>query len=120
PHAPMTTHPSPHANHKTHASDPAAPLALWNHNGETPKVREQLEALDDAMFAAIAGNADVLERARTLWQSAVATLPWELVEESREHYLRFAAEASQQADEAEVRDAAAAVVAIEVLEMLTR
>src|SRR5262245_24516572 len=79
PITPMTTHPATHASHKSHANTPSAPLALWNHDGETPAVREQLEALDDAMFAAIAGNAVALERARTLWHSAVATLPWDLV-----------------------------------------
>jgi hypothetical protein len=83
-------------------------------------VRELLESLDDAVFAALAGSSGSLQRARELWTHAVATLGWELIDESREQYLRYAADVSRRGEASEIRNAAAAVAAIEVIELLTR
>lgn len=105
------------------AEDPSVATiasAPWTHHGATAEVRELLEALDDAMFAAIAGDAGSLDKARTLWGEAVATLPLDLVDESREQYLRFAAETTRHVETADLRNPAAAVTALEVLELLTR
>jgi hypothetical protein len=78
-----------------------------------------LESLDDAMFAAISGDATAMALARDLWLCAVRVLNDELVDESREHYLRFAVEAARRFECSEVRDPAKAVVAVEVIELLT-
>jgi hypothetical protein len=51
---------------------------------------EKLDALDDAVFAAIAGEEGSLERLQTLWPAVIAEVPPEFVEESQEHYLGHA------------------------------
>jgi hypothetical protein len=94
---------------------PAQPL-----DPDSPEVRELLESLDDAMFAAIAGEAAPLREARQLWQQAVDELPPELVEESREQYLRYATEVTRRFEAAEIREPKQALAAIEILQLLTR
>jgi hypothetical protein len=91
-----------------------------SHDPESPEVRDLLENLDDAMFAAIAAHAGAVDRARDLWSRAVAELGPDLLEESREQYLRFAAEMTRRFEAKEVRNPAAAVAAIEIIELLTR
>lgn len=54
------------------------------------EVVERLEALDDVIFAAIDGNARALQDACFAWETAVRDLGWEVVEESRQQYLRCA------------------------------
>jgi hypothetical protein len=51
---------------------------------------EKLDALDDAVFEAIAGGDGALERLQTLWPAVIAEVPAEFVEESQEHYLGHA------------------------------
>lgn len=51
---------------------------------------EKLDALDDAVFEAIAGGDGALERLQTLWPAVIAEVPPEFVEESQEHYLGHA------------------------------
>ncbi|HMP04905.1 MAG TPA: hypothetical protein PJ982_01025 [Lacipirellulaceae bacterium] len=87
---------------------------------ETPADHDLLEALDDAMFAAIAGDSVQWRRAQQLWPEAVAQLPWEIVEESRQQYLRYAVEVSQQRCVDQPRDPAAAMLGIEVIELLVQ
>ena len=53
-------------------------------------VVEKLEALDDAVYEAIAGDTLSLERLRHLWPEVLGELGSDLIEESREHYLRYA------------------------------
>jgi hypothetical protein len=89
-------------------------------DAESPEVCDRLEALDDAMFAAIAGSEAALDRARELWQEALATLGWELLEESREQYLRYAAELTRRFEAHEIRNPAVAVTALEVIQLLDR
>ncbi len=89
-------------------------------NPEAPEVREALEALDDAMFAAMAGDAEALQRAPALWSQAVTGLGPELVDESREQYLRFAAEVTRRFQAREIRNPAAAIAALELIELLSR
>jgi hypothetical protein len=82
-------------------------------------VHELLELLDDAMFAAIEGDEASGRRARELWRQATTSLRGELLEESREHYLRFATEAMRQTGPEGVRDPRQMVAASEVVEILT-
>jgi hypothetical protein len=126
PHRPPASPP----RHTTAAPLPAAcdaycfeePHAVHHPHGgaDSPAVHAQLEDLDDAMFAAIGGSAAALDRARALWFNAVASLPWELVEESREQYLRYAAEVMQRAGLGTTRKPAAALAAAEILDLLAR
>ena len=90
------------------------------HDAESPEVREQLEALDDAMFGAIAGTAGSLAEAHRLWIEAVVTLPSVLIEEAREQYLRYAAEVARRGDSNEGPNHTAMIAAIEVMELLAR
>jgi hypothetical protein len=87
---------------------------------ESSEVRELLEELDDAMFDAIPGNPTALKTAAMLWRRAVDELGWELVEESREQYLRYAVEITRQFEWSESHEPDKAVAAIEVIELLTR
>jgi hypothetical protein len=87
---------------------------------DSPEVHEQLGELDDAMFAAIGGNAAALDKARSLWFHAVSGLPWESVEESRDQYLRYAVEVTRRAAAIGTRDHASAVAAREVMALLAR
>jgi hypothetical protein len=86
---------------------------------ETDEMRELLEDLDDAIFAALQGSDDSLDKARTLWPRAIAEIDEELVEESREHYLRFAVETSQRFRSDEFRSSEQSVAALEIILLLT-
>ena len=87
---------------------------------ESAEVRELLEALDDAIFAATAGDGAALHMARKLWPQAVEALGWNLIEESREQYLRHAIDVTRRFEWNEIRDPAAAMAAIEGIELVTR
>jgi hypothetical protein len=77
-----------------------------------------LEALDDAIFGALAGDGDALARAPGLWRQAAAALDPALVDESREHYIQFAIDALRQSAADGTRNSAAAVAALEIVELL--
>jgi hypothetical protein len=85
---------------------------------ESRQAHELLESLDDAMFAAIAGQRAAVGEAQALWQRAVSVLPHELVEESREQYLRFAAEVTRRVEDDGLRDASNAIAAFEIIALL--
>jgi hypothetical protein len=87
---------------------------------QSRQAHELLESLDDAMFAAIAGQATAVAEAQALWRRAVAVLPSELVEESREQYLRFAAEVTRRVEEDGLRDATIAIAAFEIIALLAQ
>jgi hypothetical protein len=86
-------------------------------DAETRAVHELLELLDDAMFEAIAGG-DGITAASQLWERAVTALPRELLDESREQYLRVAIEAARRDLNGEGRDPLRAIGALEVLALL--
>jgi hypothetical protein len=86
---------------------------------ETDEMRELLEELDDAIFAALQGSEDSLEKAKSLWPRAIAEIDGELVEESREHYLRFAVETSRRLQQGEIRSPERSVIALEIIFLLT-
>lgn len=122
PHPPKPAFTS-HSRLAGHASPCQATAATRNehaHDAESPAVRERLEALDDAMFAAIDGNPDALEKARALWLDSVCVLLPALIEESREQYLRYAAEVTRKFGAHELRDPATAIVALEIFDLLAR
>ncbi len=51
---------------------------------------EQLEQLDDTVFAALDGDAEALDSVARRWRAAVRSLDKELIKQSREQYLRKA------------------------------
>ena len=112
---------SMHGPHRQRTN--ALPLDLGTSGPLDPESREAndlLEALDDAMFEAIAGDEASLTRAHDLWQRAVASVGGERVEESREQYLRFAVETTKRCAAGEVREPAKILAAVEVIAWLTR
>lgn len=113
----LPTNSTHHAAHRPHSA-PSRAGAKLDH--DSPEVRERLEALDDAMFAAIAGDNAALRATGDMWRQAVDDLGWEHVEESREQYLRYAVEVTRRFEWNETRDASKAMAAIEVIELLTR
>ena len=115
----MSPRHTPHAPHGPPAGQRAAVGGCKQHE-DTPEVRELLEALDDAIFGALSGCEASLQKARMLWPGAVESLGWELVEESREQYLRYAVEVTRRFEAQEIRNPSLALAALEVIELLTR
>jgi hypothetical protein len=87
---------------------------------DSPEAHELLESLDDAMFAAIGGECAALESAKSLWFRAAAALDGSVIDESREQYLRYAAEVARRSEPGQLCDPARAVVVLEIIELLTR
>jgi hypothetical protein len=87
---------------------------------DSPEIRDLLESLDDAVFAALSGSETALANTRELWPTVVEALGPELIEESREQYLRYAIELTRRFEFREIRDPTVAVAALEIIEMLTR
>ena len=54
------------------------------------EVQSKLEALDDVIFPAIAGDPEALGVAEQAWSRTVAEVGLPAVEESRHEYLRYA------------------------------
>ena len=73
------------------AHRPGAPHPhSFAHGPSPPDVVARLEWLDDLMFAAIDGNATALQAAADAWQKTRDELGAEVVEDSRQQYLRCA------------------------------
>jgi hypothetical protein len=87
---------------------------------ESDEVRALLEELDDVVFLAIRGDADSLEQARKLWPEVIKQIGWELVEESREQYLRYSTDIARRFEQDAVHDPEKALAVIEVIELLMR
>ena len=103
--------------------DSAAARLAWStpHQGEiADDVRERLERLDDAMFSAIDGCREALQRAESLWDDAASSLNWRLIEESREQYLRYAVDVTRRLEFDPQASAERALLAIDVITMLTK
>lgn len=66
------------------------PAPSKNLDPDSPVVLERLELLDDVVFEAMGGNPQALARLEKLWPQVRADLGEELLEESREQYLRYA------------------------------
>jgi hypothetical protein len=98
---------------------PTSSLPSYLLSPETEEMRELLEDLDDAIFSALQGSDESLGKARALWPRAIAEIDEEMVEESREHYLRFAVETSQRFRSDGFRSSEQSAVAIEIILLLT-
>jgi hypothetical protein len=107
-------HSSSPASDKLAVAQPSRPI-----HPDSREASELLESLDDAMFTAICGEAGIVAAARELWMAAVASLPAELVEESREQYIRCAIDVTRRFAGEDVRDPAKVLVAVEIIELLT-
>jgi len=80
---------------------------------------EKLDQLDDAVFDAIDGDTAALDLIRRMWPEILNELDPQLVEESREQYIRYAIEAWQGLDEAGgSRDPGRAIAVLDVLAAL--
>ena len=78
----------------------------------------QLEALDDVIFPAIAGNQAALEASPHMWQVAVAKLGKEKVEDSRAEYLRYARETWNSLCRQAVEDPVRLVAVVKIMLLL--
>lgn len=87
---------------------------------DSEHVRELLEELDDVIFAAIRGNFEALEKARVLWPQVLANIGWELTEESREQYLRYAIEVTKRHETNGMRSPERSLHALEIISLLTK
>ena len=69
-------------------------IRAWNSVGDSSElgqqVIDQLELLDDTIFEAINGDVTALERSAGVWESTLQNLGAEMLEESRQQYLRQA------------------------------
>jgi len=83
-------------------------------------VRAILEELDDVIFHAISGDAQALTQASILWPQVIAEIGWELVEESREQYLRYAIEVTQRLENEDLRTPERAISALDVISLLAK
>jgi hypothetical protein len=84
-----------------------------------PTAIEKLERLDDIVFEAIAGKPGAMELLRRLWPEVLAEVGPELVEESREQYLRHALRIWRECVEGDqIRNPALAATAIGVVCLL--
>ncbi|MEM9353780.1 MAG: hypothetical protein AAGA92_12265 [Planctomycetota bacterium] len=86
----------------------------------TERVRRSLEELDDAVFTALTGDLSALHRARSLWPMTLIEFGWEHVAESREQYLRRAAEVATRPDPDNISTPQRAMAAMEIVTLLTR
>lgn len=82
---------------------------------QPPEVLELLERVDDLVFAAIGGDDRALSELQVIWPAVAAELDENLVEQSREQYLRCALSIWTECVEGEVRRPERAVAAIDVL-----
>ena len=93
-------------------------LATKSLAAQTPEVIEMLEHLDDVVFSAIEGKAVALEQVEVVWALVLDELGPELVEKSREQYLRYALQVWNQCLTGELSDPERAVAAVDVMCML--
>ncbi|MBN2022930.1 MAG: hypothetical protein JW809_09045 [Pirellulales bacterium] len=99
------------------AVQPGGATTLPEHlDSNNPDVLEKLEKLDDLVFEAIGGNDDALARLRAVWPTLRTQLGANLLDESREQYLRHALFIWEGArDGNSTRDTSHAVQALDVL-----
>lgn len=86
---------------------------------DDPMIRELLEQLDDAFFEALNGCAASLARAQELWPRIAGAVDSEMLNESREQYLRRAVDVTRQFEIGSRRTSAQALAALEVISLLT-
>ena len=86
---------------------------------EDPEVCELLEQLDDLVFDALGGCETSRKQVDKLWQIAGVVLGDELLDDSREQYLRRAAEVIEQFDRTGPHGPQQAVTALGIIRLLT-
>jgi hypothetical protein len=79
------------------------------------EILEMLERIDDLVFAAISGDTQALAELEVLWPLTAAELEPDLVEQTREQYLRCALSICSDFAEGEVRRPERALAAVDVL-----
>ncbi len=95
-------------------SPPSAQLDL-----QSDRLLERFRALDSVVFDALSGKAEALGQLAQLWPQLIDELDAELVNESREEYLRYALDAwLARARTADARDPQRAIAALDVLSVL--
>ncbi|TWU28564.1 hypothetical protein [Bythopirellula polymerisocia] len=115
----------PHAAHSSHSFDADGnETALEDFpsrrlHPESEQVRLLLEELDDVVFQAIRGDANSLAQAQQLWPRVIHEIGWDLVEESREQYLRYAVDVMRNVEPDRKHQPEHAIAALEVIELLT-
>jgi GTPase-associated protein 1, N-terminal domain type 2 len=82
---------------------------------QPPAVLELLERIDDLVFAAIAGDDGALAELEVLWPIVVDELDDDLVEQSREQYLRCALSIWTECVDDDLRSSRRAMSAIDVI-----
>lgn len=88
-------------------------------SADSPEMLETLEVLDDTVFEAIAGKPGAMDRLRALWPKALSRLRPEMVDESREQYLRHALRVWRDCVEGEhIHNPALAIKALDVVVLL--
>jgi len=83
--------------------------------GQPPAILDLLERVDDLVFTAINGDDRALTELEVLWPTIVDELNEDLVEQSREQYLRCALSIWSECVDGEVHKPERAVAAIDVL-----
>jgi hypothetical protein len=78
-------------------------------------VTECLEQLDDVVFDALRGSPAALAHLELLWPSAIGSLGYDVLAESREQYLRKALSIWHDFFDAEGRRSDSAMAALDVL-----
>ena len=82
---------------------------------QPPEVLEMLERIDDLVFAAISGDSKALAELEVVWPLAADELVPDLVEQSREQYLRCALSIWSECVDGGVKRPERAMSAIDVL-----
>jgi hypothetical protein len=106
-----------HARHAGAAASVAVRPAAME-GIDDPQTVELLECLDDAVYEALAGDASALARLEVLWPVVLEKVGPELVESTREHYLKSALAQWSDLARSGARDAQRAGEALDVLCLL--
>ena len=89
-------------------------------HSDSDEVQSMLEELDDVIFDAVRGDTSALQRAHVLWPKVIAEIGWELVEESREQYLRYAVDVIRRFEPSSSAKSERGITAIEIISLLTK
>lgn len=84
----------------------------------SPEALEQIEQLDDTVFAALGGDAEALDRVGRRWRAAVRSLDTDLINQSRKEYVRKAKSIWRQSTGMPSARLSEGFVALELLELL--
>lgn len=116
----MPTAPNNPAVPRPHSAYPATRVDVACAQGATipAEVLTRLESLDDAIFAALNGDAPSLDRAAKLWAEAQVTVRPEWLDESRRQYIRRAETVCSDYQSRPLEKLATTFAALEVLTLL--